>query len=297
MRDAFVSKGGKGNSGQAPLPHFLTELGRGIQKSSALEDYRKKIDRIDRIVKKDSKTLGYRDYRGKYDNLPPLKNSSGNRRRDKMLARYSGLRNNAATAVKNYSKKGQLRRRRHQSKISKTRNRLSTGMCEICNIKMTKPVGEGVQPWHGESLEHIQEHDLGGTLRYNQVAVICEGCNKALAALKAATLSGNSGAPKKKTALYDYVIFKQVMLLSLKAATRDFNDDYIVFWQTRRDLANESHAKMLESLEVQEDRSAYQQTVYWTLECRFHSHCRECGACRSTIQSHQHGHNLTYIPD
>ena len=294
MRDAFVGKRKKGGSGQAPLPHFLTELGRGIQKSSALEDYR---ERIDRIVREDSKTLGYRDYRGRYDNLPPFKNDSGDKRREEMLARYSGLRNNAATAVKNYSKKGQVRRRRHQSKISKTRNRLSTGMCEICNIKMTKPVQGGFQPWHGESLEHIQEHDLGGTLRYNQVAVMCEGCNKALAALKAATLSGNRGEPKKKTALYDYVIFKQVMLLSLKAAARDFNDDYIAFWQTRRDLANESHAKMLESLEVQEDRSAYGQTVYWTLECRFHSHCRECGACHSTIQSHQHGHNLTYIPD
>jgi len=295
MRDTFVGKRKKGSSGQAPLPHFLTELGRGIQKSSALEDYR---ERIDRIVLKDSKTLGYRDYRGRYDNLPPFKNDSGGKRRKEMLARYSGLRKNAAAAVKNYSKKGRVKGRKRilGSKIRNTRNRLSHGLCEICNIKMTKPVAEGFQPWHGETLEHIREHELGGTLRYNQVAVICHGCNGALATRKVAALTGTRGEPKKKTALYDYIIFKQVMLLSLKAAARDFNDDYIAFWQTRRDLANESHAKMLESLEVQEDRSGHQQTVYWTLECRFHSHCRECGACHSTIQSHRSGHDLTYIP-
>ena len=288
MRGAFVSRRKKGSGGQANLPHFLVEMHRVTHKKSALEDYR---EMIDKIVLDESKNLGYRDYRGEYDNLPPFKNNSGTKRREEMLYRYSGLRNNAATAVRNYVKSTGKRRRRKNNKIRDTRNRLSTGLCEICNIKMTKPAHEGFQPWHGETLEHIREHDLGGTLEFNQVAVICDGCNKSLAEMKIAALSYERRSP-----LYDYIIFKQVMLLSLKAAARDFNYEYIIFWQTRRDLANRSHAKMIESLEEQEDWSSYRQTVYWTLDCRFHSHCRECGVCHSTIQSHRHGHNLAYVP-
>tara|TARA_B100001750_G_C15398681_1_gene541436 strand:+ start:81 stop:995 length:915 start_codon:yes stop_codon:yes gene_type:complete len=295
MRGAFVSRRKKGGGGQANLPHFLVEMYRVTQKKSALEDYR---EMIDKIVLKESKNLGYRDYRGEYDNLPPFKNNSGTKRRNEMLDRYSGLRDNAAAAVKNYVKSGQARKRkRNPIRARNTRNRLSTGLCEICNIRMTKPEHEGFQPWHGETLEHIREHDLGGTLELNQVAVICDGCNRTLADMKVkvAGLAGDIRGTKNKAALYDYIIFKQVMLLSLKAAARDFNDAYIMFWDTRRDLSNRSHAKMIDSLE-EEDRDSYRQTVYWTLDCRFHSHCRECGVCHSTIQSHHHGHNLAYVP-
>ncbi len=62
---------------------------------------RRKTKKIENLILKDSKTLGYRAFRKKFDNLRPFFHT-GAKRRKQMLERYGPLKKIAASAVKNH---------------------------------------------------------------------------------------------------------------------------------------------------------------------------------------------------
>jgi len=255
--------------------------------------FKKKKKQIEKVIIEDSKTLGYRALKGDFDNLRPIFHS-GEKGRREMLKRYEGLRKNAAKAVKNHEES--YGRKRKNVKQKKLREELSSGLCDICNVRMTKPQVRR-QPWHQETLEHVLDHNSGGTLKKSNLAVLCSACNKVLNILKTGIIT--AGKPKDiyLKEMYDFFIFKQVLLISHEAAVRDFNQQYMHFWQHRFNVANRNHRKGVDFIEDETTKSLQKETVYWSLDCFNHSHCRHCGACNSTSLSHNHGHNIPYLID
>ena len=256
--------------------------------------FKKKKKRIEKIIIEDSKTLGYRALKGNFDNLRPIFHS-GEKGRREMLKRYEGLRKNAAKAVKNHEES--YGRKRKDVKQRKLREELSSGLCDICNVRMTSSTKIGKQPWHRETLEHVLDHSSGGSLKKSDLAVICSACNRVLNILKQEIFTSENSKEIYLKEIYDFFIFKQVLLLSHEAAVRDFNQQYLHFWQHRFNVANRNPRKFVDSIEDETTKSLQKETVYWTLDCFNHSHCRHCGACNSTCLSHDHGHNITYLID
>ena len=256
--------------------------------------FKKKKKRIEKMIIKDSETLGYRSFEGEFDNLRPMF-QTGEKHRIEMLGRYKGLRKNAATAVKNIEE--YTSRKRYQAKNKKIRDQLSSGLCDICNIRMTRTTEVGHQPWHRETLEHVLDHELGGSLKKNELAVICYACNQTLGHQKPKLSNYENSIDIYKKELYDFFIFKQVILISQDAAARDFNPKFLEFWGYRFNHANILHKRAVSLIKDQKKRRLQKETVYWSLDCFNHSHCRKCGACNCTILSHETGHNITYFVD
>ena len=265
------------------------------RKAKWKRNHNKKKKHIEKIVIEDSKDLGYRSFKGDFDDLRNIPHT-GQKRRKELLKRYQGLRKNAARAVKNHENIEFLgNRKRRQVKSKKLRKELSSGLCDICNIRMTSGSEPGFQPWHRETLEHVLDHNLGGTLRKNELAVLCMACNSVLATQKENLFSIEESKDDFMKSLYDFFIFKQVMLISQKAAIRDFNNEYIQFMQLRFSLANDMHRKIVDSIKDKKKKALQNDTVYWSLECFGHSHCFHCGACHSTSSSHDQGHRISYL--
>ena len=264
--------------------------------------YKKKKKQIRKIIIEGSETLGYRSFEGKFDNLRPI-TQSGEKYRSEILRRYRGLRPNAAAAVAAAAKIRSDNSVKNRKPHKKIRDKLSSGLCDICNIRMTRYTERTkgrITPWHRETLEHVLDHDLGGSLKKSELAVICLACNQALATQKPILPNGilnDEAINAFKKEIYDFFIFKQVLLISQDAAARDFNSKFLKFWEYRRNLANNLHKKAVSQIQDQKVRIEQKETVYWTLDCFNHSHCRECGACNCTSLSHDSGHNITYVMD
>ena len=257
---------------------------------------RRKTKKIENLILKDSKTLGYRAFRKKFDNLRPFFHT-GAKRRKQMLERYGPLKKIAASAVKNHFRDDFSILKRNPKKQRKLRDEMSTGQCDLCKVKLTRGRKAGYQPWHRGTLEHVLDHDLGGPLLKTELAVLCNACNKAFDRLKIEVIGGGGSLSERKSAVYDFFIFKQLIILSQKATARDFEGEYQKFWKHRFDIANKGHTKMKRDLKLKADRGTHRDTVYWTLDCFNHSHCRHCGACHSTRSSHDQGHNIPYLMD
>ena len=254
--------------------------------------FKKKKKQIEKVIIKDSETLGYRTLKGHFDNLRPCFHS-GERGRREMLKRYKGLRKNAATAVKNIEQFSGRKRKPGK----KLREELSSGLCDICNVRMTRSTHIGRQPWHRETLEHVLDHNSGGSLKKSELAVICRACNQVLNNQKPKLSNYENLNEIYKKELYDFFIFKQVLLISHDAVVRDFNQQYVQFWKHRFNVANRNHRKGVDLIEDENTKSLQKETVYWSLDCFNHPHCRHCGACNSTSLSHDHGHNIPYFTD
>ena len=254
--------------------------------------FKKKKKQIEKVIIKDSETLGYRTLKGNFDNLRSFFHS-GEKGRREMLKRYKGLRKNAATAVKNIEQFSGRKRKPGK----KLREELSSGLCDICNVRMTRSTHIGRQPWHRETLEHVLDHNSGGSLKKSELAVICRACNQVLNYQKPKLSNYENLNEIYKKELYDFFIFKQVLLISHDAVVRDFNQQYVQFWKHRFNVANRNHRKGVDLIEDENTKSLQKETVYWSLDCFNHPHCRHCGACNSTSLSHNHGHNIPYFTD
>jgi len=259
---------------------------------------RRRFKEIEKLVLEDSKILGYRAFKGDFDNHRPFF-GTGIKRRQEMLKRYASLRKIAASAVKNHFKDSFSAGKRSESwRTRMLRKQMSTGQCDLCMVKVTRvKKGQVTHNWHRETLEHVLDHDLGGPLVKRDLAVLCGACNESLNILKGIETIVEGSDRKKKEAVYDFFIFKQVIILSQKAAARDFEGPYKKFWSIRFNVANKDHRKMVSALKLKSDREKQRDTVYWTLDCFNHPHCRHCGACHSTSCSHDKGHNIAYLFD
>ena len=255
-------------------------------------------------IRRKEQDEGYRAYRGKFDDQPPLRGRNPKELRKARNERYSMFRELSGRAVRSFNAPQQNPSNRQGNK--KMRDRLSTGMCEICGIALTEPLDGHRQRWHMETLEHLLDFDLGGRTRMGEVSVLCRACNFTLGHMKMNLhrQTQDVSPARKSEMVYDLFIFKHVLHLSRIAAARDFNSEYLEFWNIRRKNANQCHRKALRT-HPQRLVESIQPTVYWTnSEQRFpdclmghHHHCNECGACYTNSSTHHNGHNLPYLRD
>ena len=285
----------KGGSGRKL--DWMIEHGRDRRKQ------RQTAAQVASRIKKEEKRQGYRKHWGEFDDMPPLRGRNDEARRQARNKRYSVFRGLSGKAVKAF-KEG-VRNEKNRQGSKSIRDKLWTGFCEICSISLSVPREPQRQPWHMGTLEHLLDFDLGGKARVwaGEVSVLCRACNVTLGDMKMSLHNDTveMSQTKRSMAVYDFFIFKHVLHVSLDAAARDFNREYLQFWDIRRKKANHCHRKALRTHPASLVETI-QPTVYWddcveTGEVIGHRHCSKCGACYTNSSTHLNGHDLPYLRD